>query len=138
MFDLFRRKADVYIRQLQVCMRISAINSPTPQRLVRGASSGLRGCRRRRSSKNRRGIQTLNTTFLLTSMPVFGSKFAVQIKCHNKTLDCFIILRKEDGGGGGHKTIRRQNNSSTDRETTRRHFMRQLVDTFILSQLTSK
>ena len=38
------------------------------------------------------------------------------------------------------KTIRRhrQNNSSTVRETTRQHFMRQLVDTFILSQLTSK
>ena len=35
---------------------------------------------------------------LLTSMPVFGSKFAVQIKCHSKTLD---RLRKEDGGGGG-------------------------------------
>ena len=38
----------------------------------------------------------------------------------------------------GNKTIRRQNNLSTDRETTRRHFMRQLVDTFILSQWTSK
>ena len=28
MFDLFLRKVDVYIRQLQVRMRISAINSP--------------------------------------------------------------------------------------------------------------
>ena len=28
MADLFLRKLDVYIRQLQVCMRISAINSP--------------------------------------------------------------------------------------------------------------
>ena len=43
MVDLFRPKPDVYIRQLQVCMHISAINSPTPQRLVPGASSGLRG-----------------------------------------------------------------------------------------------
>ena len=48
MFDIFHRKPDVYIRQLQVRMRISAINSPTPQRLVRRASSGLMGCRRRR------------------------------------------------------------------------------------------
>ena len=28
MVDLFLRKPDVYIRQLQVCMHISAINSP--------------------------------------------------------------------------------------------------------------
>ena len=34
-------------------------------------------------------FKTLNTTFLLTSMLVFGSKFAVQIKCHSKTLDRF-------------------------------------------------
>ena len=61
----------------------------TPQRLVHGASSGLRGCRRRRLSKIGERIQPLNTTFLLTSMPVFGSKSAVQIKCHSKTLDRF-------------------------------------------------
>ena len=94
MVDLFRRKPDVYIRLLQVRTSISAINSPTPQRLVCGASSGLRGCRRRRSSKIRGRIQTLNTTFLLTSMPVFGSKFAVQIKCHSKTLDHFKERRR--------------------------------------------
>ena len=142
MCDLFRRKADVYIRQLQVRMRISAINFPTPQWLVRGASSGLRGCRRRRLSKIGGRIQTLNTTFLLTSMPAFGSKFAVQIKCHSKTLDHF---KERRWGwwcvcvcGGGNKTILRQNNSSTDCETTHRHFMRQLIDTFILSQLTNK
>ena len=29
-------------------------------------------------------IQKLNTKFLLTPMPVFGSTFAVQIKCHSK------------------------------------------------------
>ena len=104
MLDLFLRKADVYIRQLQVRMRISAINSPTPQRQVRGASSGLRGCRRRRSSKIGGRIQTLNTTFLLTSMPIFGSKFAVQIKCHSKTLDRYKERRLGwwwVGGGGG-------------------------------------
>ena len=137
MVDLFRRKKDVYIRQLHVRMRISAINSPTPQLLVRGASSGLRGCRRRRSSKIDGRIQTLNTTFLLTSMPVFGSKFAVQIKCHSKTLDD-LKERRWGWWWGENKTICRKNNSSTDCETTHRHFMRQLVDTFILSQLTSK
>ena len=110
MFDLFRRKADVFIRQLQVRMRISAINSPTTQRLVRRASSGLRGCRRWRLSKIGGRIQTLNTTFLLTSMPVFGSKFAVQIECHSKTLDHFKERRWGGGGvcvcvggGGGHE-----------------------------------
>ena len=132
MFDFFRRKAGVYIRQLQVRMRISATNSPTPQQLVHGASSGLRGCRRQRSSKIGRRIQTLNTTFLLTSVQVFGSKFAVQIKCHSKTLDRFQERRWGWLWGGG------QDNSSTDCETTCRHFMRQLVDTFILSQLSSK
>ena len=143
MFDLFRPK-DVYIRQLQVRMRISAINSPTPQWLVRGASSGLRGCRRRRSSKIGRRIQTLNTTFMLTSMLVFGSKFAVQIKCHSKTLDCFKERRWGWWWGEGgtrqfvDRIIRGQNNSSTDHETTRRYYMNKLVDTFILSQLTSK
>ena len=76
---LFLRKPDVYIRQLQVHMRISAINSPTPRRLVRGASSGLRGCTRRRSSKIGGRIQKLNTPFLLTQMPFIGSTFAVQI-----------------------------------------------------------
>ena len=43
MVELFLRKRDVYIRKLHVRMRISAIYSPTPQRLVHGASSGLRG-----------------------------------------------------------------------------------------------
>ena len=73
MFDLFHRKADVYKRQLQVRMGISAINSPTPQRLVCGASSGLRGCRRWRSSKIGGQIQTLNTTFLTCTLPNSGS-----------------------------------------------------------------
>ena len=43
MVSLFLRKPDVYIRQMQVRMSISAINSPTPQGLVRRASSGLGG-----------------------------------------------------------------------------------------------
>ena len=120
MFDLFRHKADVYIRQLQVCIHISAINSPTPKRLVGGASSGLRVCRRRRSSKIGGRIQTLNTTFLLTSMPVFGSKFAVQIKCHSKTLDCFKERRWGWWWGGTRQFVDR---------TIRRQIVRQLVDT---------
>ena len=109
MFDLFRRKADVYIRQLQVRMLISPINSPTPQRLVRGASSGLRGCRQPRSSKIGRRIQTLTITFLLTLMPVFGPNLLSKL---NVTARHWIVLRKEDGvvvvvGGwwGGNKTI---------------------------------
>ena len=121
MFDLFCR--NVYIRQLQIRMHISTINSPNPQWLVRGASSGLRGCRRRRSSKIGRRIQTLNTTFLQTSMPVFGSKFAVQIKCLSKTLDCFKERRWEWWLGGGTRQF-------VDR-TIRRQIVRQLVDTLL-------
>ena len=74
----------------------------TPQRLVRGASSGLRGCRGRRSSKIGRRIHTLKTTFLLTSMPVFSSKFAVQIKCHSKTLERF---KERRWGERGHERL---------------------------------
>ena len=98
LFRRFHRKPDINIRQLQVRMRISAINSPTPQWLVCGASSGLRGCRRQRSSKIGGRIQTLNTTFLLTSMQVFGTTFAAKL---NVTARHWILLRKENRGGGG-------------------------------------
>ena len=74
MVNLFLHKPDVYIRQLQVCMRISAINFPTPQRVQTMEIVQIGG-------------QIQNTTFLLKPMPVFGSTFAVQIKCHSKTLD---------------------------------------------------
>ena len=112
MVDLFRRKPDVYIRQLQVRMRISVIIFPTPQRLVRGASSGLRGCRRWKTSNIGRRIQKLNTTFLLRPMPVFDSTFAVQIKCHSKTLDRFkerkpVWWGRGWGGGGGGGVLER-------------------------------
>ena len=87
MVDLFHGTPDVYIRQLQVRMRISGINSPAA--CFRGACSGLRGCRRQRSSIKGGRIQTLNTTFLPTSMLVIGSTFAAQIKCQSKTWDRF-------------------------------------------------
>ena len=85
MVDLFHRKPDVYIRQLQVRKRISAINSPTPQLpsgLFAEPPSGLGG-----------RIQKLNT-FLLTSMlvPHLLSKL-------NVTARHWIVLRKENRGG---------------------------------------
>ena len=100
MVNLFHRKPDVYIRQLQVCMCFSAINSPTPQQLVPGSSEdsgGVGDCGRPKTGR----IQTLNTTFLPTSMPVFGYTFAVQIKCHSKTWDRF----KERKYRGGHERL---------------------------------
>ena len=85
MVDHFLRKPDVYIRQLQVRMPIYAINCPaTCSRSLlwtQGVMTEIiQICGR---------IQKLNTTFLHTPMPVFGSTFAVQIKCHSKTLDRF-------------------------------------------------
>ena len=86
MVDLFLCKLDVYIRALQVGMRIYAINSPA------ACSRNLlwtQGVQTTEIVQIGRRIQKLNTTFLLTPMPVFGSTFAVQIKCHSKTLDRF-------------------------------------------------
>ena len=97
MFDLFRRKADVYIRQLQVRMRIFAINSPV---LVNGASSGLRdgdrwansdiehidnGDRRANSDIEHHIFANINAGLLLATR-------------HR------IVLRKEGGDGGGGET----------------------------------
>ena len=70
----------------------------TPKWLVCGASSGLRGCRRRRSSKIGGQIQTLNTTF--------GSHKCRSLIPHllpklNVTARYWIVLSKENRGGGG-------------------------------------
>ena len=51
--------------------------------------------------QNRRAISDIEYHIFANVMPVFGSKFAVQIKCHSKTLDHF----KERRWGGGHERL---------------------------------
>ena len=74
--DLFHHKPDVYIRQLQVRMRIYAMNSPAA---CLRSLLWTPGVQTTDIVQIGRRIQKLNTTFLLTPMPVFGPTFAVQI-----------------------------------------------------------
>ena len=61
MVHLFLRKPDVYIRQLQVGMHISAINFPTPQQLVRRALLWTQGMQTTEIVQIGWRIQKLNT-----------------------------------------------------------------------------